>query len=125
MHLATKSLSTGEATAIVLCCSAFIVGIIITVIILLIFGFILKKKQLQASQTPNSAPVVQEEDDPTATLNANMRQKTQATFQNDEVNLNAEWYYMQSGYAIQTAGLWLYSLYNRLRPYCHHQCKSK
>ena len=90
VHLAIKSLSTGEATAIVLCCSAFLVGIMITLIILLTVGFISKKKQLQAVQTPNSAHIIQ--DDRIATSNANLRQETQPMFhytQNDEVNLNA------------------------------------
>ena len=126
VHLAIKSLSTGEATAIVLCCSAFLVGIMITLIILLTVGFISKKKQLQAVQTPNRAHIIQ--DDHIATSNANLRQETQAMFhctQNDEVNLNPKWYYIQSGYAIQTTGLWLYSLYNRLRPYYRRQCKYK
>ena len=86
LHLGIKSLSTGEATAITLCCSAFIVGIMITIIILLTFRF---KKQLQAIQTSNSVHTIQ--DNPTSTSNAtNLRQQTQATFhhaQNDEVSL--------------------------------------
>ena len=104
IHLAIKSLSTGEVTAIVLSCSVFIVGITIAVIILLTFGFILKKKQLQAIQTPNSAHVIQDES--TSTSNTNLRQQAGATFhctQDDEVSsckCRVLHYIIQSGYAI-------------------------
>ena len=86
MYLDIKSLSSGEVAAIVLCCSAIIVGIMITIIIILTFRL---KKQLQAVQISNNAHNVIQ-DDPTSTSNANLRQQTQATFhcdQDDEVSL--------------------------------------
>ena len=73
---ATKSLSSGEVEAIIICCSLFVVGVLIIVIILSIFGFVFKKKQLQAVQTLNSTC-------------ADKRQQPRSTFhcaQNDEVN---------------------------------------
>ena len=68
---ATKSLSSGEVEAIIICCSLFLVGVIIIVIILSIFGFMFKKKQLHAVQTLTSAQA----------------DKRQQTFQSDEVNM--------------------------------------
>ena len=71
---ATKSLSSGEVEAIIICCSLFLVGVMITVIISLsIFGFMFKKKRLQVVQTLNSA-------------HADKRQQTMSTFQSDKVN---------------------------------------
>ena len=68
---ATKSLSSGEVEAIIICCSLFLVGVIIIVIILSIFGFMFKKKRLHAVQTLTSAQA----------------DKRQQTFQSDEVNM--------------------------------------
>ena len=73
---ATKSLSSGEVEAIIICCSLFVVGVLIIVIILSIFGFVFKKKQLQVVQTLNR-------------IHADKRQQARTTFhcaQNDEVN---------------------------------------
>ena len=85
MHLDVKSLSSGGVTAIVLCCSAIIVGIMITIIIITLTFRL--KKQLQAVQISNNAHNVIH---PTSTSNANLRQQTQATFhcdQDDDVSL--------------------------------------
>ena len=87
-HSAVKSLSSREAVAIVLCCSAIIVGIMITIIILLTHQLILKNKQLQVIQTPNSGHTTQVE-------LTNMGQQSQATFHcalEDEVSSAVECY---------------------------------
>jgi hypothetical protein len=82
-------LSSGEAAAIVLCCSAVLVGVMIAAIILLTYyGFKLKRKQLQVIQTSNSGHnSIQEES--TSMSTANVEQQTHATFHcalNDEVS---------------------------------------
>ena len=97
IYLDVKSLSSGEATAIVLCCSAILVGVMTAIISILTFWFILKRKQLQAIQTSNSGHTVQ--DEPTSISTANTGQQTQATFhcaQNDEVSLAVECYCAES-----------------------------
>jgi hypothetical protein len=96
LHVAIKSLSNGKTTAIVLYCSAVIVGIIITTIIILTHGLILKKKQLQTFQTQNSGhnTIQEESTSPTPT---NVGQQTHATFHctlDDEIALEfsfAQW----------------------------------
>ena len=92
-HLAVKSLSSGEAAAIILSCSAVIVGIMITIIIILTCGLILKKKQLQIIQKPNSGHnIIQEESTSMSTANVG-QQQSQATFHcalNDEVSSAVE-----------------------------------
>ena len=89
--LAAKSLSSGEAVAIVLCCSAIIVGIMTATIILLTRQLVLKNKQLQVIQTPNSGHTTQEE-------STDMGQQTNTTFHcalNDEVSSAVKCYCAQ------------------------------
>ena len=52
---ATKSLSSSELEAIIICSSLFVVGVLIITTILSVFGFVFKKKQFQAVQVLNSA----------------------------------------------------------------------
>ena len=106
-HSAVKSLSSREAVAIALCCSAIIVGIMITIIILLTHQLILKSKQLQVIQTPNSGHITQGE-------SPDMAQQSNTTFHcalEDEVSSAIECYCAQWICCTTTAGLWLHSLY--------------
>ena len=86
-------MSSGEAAAIVLSCSAIIVGIMLAIIIILTRGLILKKKQLQTIQTPNSGHnIIHEESTSMSTANVG-QQQSQATFHyalNDEVSSAVE-----------------------------------
>ena len=97
LHTCNVALSSGEAVAIALCCSAIIVGIMITIIILLAHQLILKNKQLQVIQTPNSGHITREK-------STDMGQQTNLTFHcvhNDEVSSAVECYCTQ----------WIYILY--------------
>ena len=93
LHNILVALSSGEAVAIALCCSAIIVGIMLAIIIILTRGLILKKKQLQIIQTPNSGhSMINEESTSTSTANVG-QQQSQATFHcalNDEVGSAVE-----------------------------------
>ena len=97
VHLHNTALSSGEAVAIILCCSAVIVGIMLATIILLTHQLILKNKQLQVIQTPNSGHITREK-------STDMGQQTNLTFHcvhNDEVSSAVECYCTQ----------WIYILY--------------
>ena len=90
VHLAVKSLSSGEAAAISLCCSAVIVGVMTATVILLTRGLILKKKQLQIIQRPNSGHACTTREEST-----DIGQQSLATFHhtlNDEVSSAVECY---------------------------------
>ena len=88
VYLAVKSLSSGEAVAISLCCSAVIVGVMTATVILLTRGLILKKKKLQIIQRPSSGHTTREE-------STDIGQQSLVTFHralNDEVSSAVERY---------------------------------